>query len=85
MDGELLKAIVHQYKTPDNLPKRLYSVHDLCFDSKLAHAIQTVFFLLFLSPQRLFVLVQPAPQGPGLLWPQIQRLVLLALYNEYIC
>ncbi len=51
----------------------------LSFDCKFADGVEEVFPLLFLGPQTLFMLVEPAAQSSGLLGSQIQGLVLLTL------
>ena len=51
----------------------------LSFDCKFADGVEEVFPLLFLGPQTLLMLVEPAAQSSGLLGSQIQGLVLLTL------
>lgn len=51
----------------------------LCFDCKFAHRIEEILSLLLLGPQALLVLGQHATESSGLLGPQVQGLILLAL------
>lgn len=49
------------------------------FDGKFADGVEASFALHLLGLQTLLVLVQHAPDGTGLLRPQVERLVLLTL------
>lgn len=78
------KRFININKTRQNNWTHFINTWDLCLDSKFAHGVQSFFSLLLFSPQRLLMLVQSAPESPGLLWPQIQRLVLLTLLRQGI-
>lgn len=54
----------------------------LCLDCEFADGVKKVLPLLFFGPQTLFVFVEAATQSPGLLGPQVQGLVLLALKRK---
>lgn len=52
----------------------------LCLDGIFPGRVQTFLSLLFFGLQVFFMLVQPAPHGTSLLRPQIERLILFALF-----